>query len=336
MRPTFSFLAVGIDPFGCSIGPYRNHYISSHRPFFVVGEEGDGGGGDEGEGDTGYAPVELDDESVEPDATTGLRPKIKALGFKSGDQLVMLPGSKKPVKLSDLAEALSSKTKHDGGLKTMGEIATLLKKQQAGGGEGEKRVVKPAGGKVDSGDVQDAITKLEGMDLLDGKSAAAVMREFRDGTVTPLLKAVVAMAKEMKDLRGHVGNSLQRDGEANFSTEINGAIESLQLPRIGGKPIEGEDILKEITRDLYLSYSEEDQPKLKGETLHKLVKERVSAILKFAKAYQKSELEAGRLRMREQRFIKPGMGVAPNGKPRKVLSNKAAAEMLFAGSGDSA
>lgn len=318
------------------LGPYRNHYISSVRPLFDPDDEGGGGGGDEG--DSGYAPVELDDESAEPDATTGLRPKIKALGFKNGEQMVMLPGAKKPIALKDLADAYSARDRHTAGLKTMGEIAAALKKQQEqGGGAGEKRTVKAAGTeKLSKGEIKSAIDRLEDMDLLDGKSAAAAMREFSDGTVTPLIKAVVQMAKEMKEMKGSLGGFQQRDGEANFSTEISGAIESLKLPRVGGKPIEGEDILKEITRDLFFSYAEEDQPKLKGETLQKLVKERVTAILKFAKAYQKAELESGRLRMREQRFARPGAGVAPSGKPRKVLSNRAAAEMLFAGSGDNA
>lgn len=310
------------------VGPYRNHYISAMCPFF---EEPEAGAGDEG-GD--YGEVEIDDESQEPDATTGARPKIKVMGFKNPEARVMLPGMTKPISLKDLQGAFGQRTQYEAGMKTLGEIATLLKKD-GGKPQKQQQAVRPEG-KVTQTEAKNALERLESMDLLDGKTMAAALRDIETSTLTPLVKTVVAMAKELKEMRGHVGSFRQRDSETAFGGEIRSAISALKLPRDGDKPIEGEEILSEMVRDMFLSYDEEDQPKLTGEVLSKLVKSRHDSIMKYAKAYQKAELAAAQKRAREMRFPRPGGQVSANGKPKKVLTNRAAADLLFAGSGSEA
>lgn len=300
----------------------RNH---TTRPLFDEGE-GAGAGGGDGEGDgPGYSEADFD---TDEDAADGSgKVKAKGLNFKNENALVQLPGMKKPITVKELNAALASKGQYEGGLKTMGQIAEALKQQKGGGKPtGE---VKP---KVE-GEVRDIIQELEAKDLLDGKTAAAVLREMRDGTIQPILRAVIQMAKDMKELKGHVGGFRQAGAEADFSGEINGALSALKLPRDGDKAIEGEEILKELARDLYFSFDEQDQPKLRGDVFAKEVKGRFDAYRKFFRNYEKAELGAAQRRAKGAMFQRPGAGSSGNGKPVRRLSNKQVGDILFSGAG---
>ena len=303
----------------------RNHYM---RPLFD-GE--DGGVDDGGAGDGGGDGLGAGDGG----AGDGGTPQFKGHTFTDENAEVMLPGMKTAVKVKDLAQALNLRDQHGKGLETMGQIAKALKKNEGqqgnrGGQQRQQQQQTGDGGKTPPKSVLD---KLDAMDLLDGKSVATVLREYETGTVTPMMRALVAMHKEMTELKGHVTGMRGQGAEADFSSEIKSAITSLNLPRIDpNTPIEGEEILQEMVRDLYFSYDEADQPKLKGEVLQRVVKERMDAILKFAKNYQKAELATANKRMRDARFVRPGANSSGNGKGRKMLSNGQAAAALFAGS----
>jgi hypothetical protein len=316
-RPLGSPFGLGAVP----VGHLRNHYTNLFQPFRQIADGGDtGGGGDEG---PGYAEEEFVPDDAQPDATTGEKPKFKAVGFKSAEQYVRIPGVAKPVKLSELSAALSTRGQYEAGLKTMGTLAERLKGEKK---PQQQQQVKP------NAETKDVLDQMEAMDLLDGKTAAGVLRSFRDGTVTPMMQAMVKMAKQMQVLTNHMQGGQQRDVEANFDGEIDRAISSLKLPNPGGKGIEGSDIVKELTRDLVLSYDPQDLPRLKGEVLQGLVKDRITKILAFAKNYQKAELDSARERQRQMRFVRPGASgsVGGKGKPRMV-SNSEAASLLFAG-----
>lgn len=327
MRIQIRQLATSIDPFGCPIGPYRNHYTSSHRPLFELDDDLGGGGGDD---DPAYAETEYEDESAQPDETTGQRPKLKALGFKKDDQMVMLPGMKKPISVKELGASLGLRTQHQEGLKLMGKLAEAIK--NGGGTGGDKTKGRGEGDKaVTKSEAKDALAQLESMDLLDGKTMAGVLRNIETGTLTPLVQAVVSMAKELKAMKASVGSFHRRDTETEFDSEIKGAIGSLKLPRAGDKAIDGEDVLADIARDLFLSYDEEDQPKLRGQQFHQLVQTRVQSLRKFFRAYEKAELDAANVRARQRLFARPGAGTSANGKGKKMLKNSEAASLLFRG-----
>jgi hypothetical protein len=118
--------------------------------------------------------------------------------------------------------------------------------------------------------------------------------------------------------------------ERALSGDVNGAISFLKLPQMGGKAIPGQEILSEVMKDIYLSYDDEHQPHLKGETFHKIGKERFDKLASFFRNYEKATLEAARLRAKSRMFPR-GPSSSSNGQPRRVPTVRQVADMLFDG-----
>jgi len=288
----------------------RNHYM---RPQFD-GDD-DGGEGD-GAGDEGDGEGDGEDDG-EP---------FTGVDLKDENAVVRIPGQKKPVAVKDLVAALRARDTHTQGLQTMGQIAKALREAAAKKTETPK--VQPKAKTQPEGD-DDPITALEAKDILDGKTTAAVLRKMLSSQ-EPLVKLVGHMAKELKELRGHVGTFRGERAETILSSDLSAAVTALKLPTPGGKPVEGLDTLQEMARDLFYSYSDEDQPKLKGETFNKLFKTRFDQTRKFFRALEKAELDAAKERQRKRLFTRPGQGSTANGKPRRLLTNSETADILFA------
>lgn len=290
----------------------QNHTL---RPFY---DEGDGGGDGEGGGAEGDGGAEGGGD--------GGQQQMQAHEFKDLNGHVRLPGMKDPIAVKELAAALQSRSSYDAGLKTMGQIAELLNKQRQAA-----PAAKPGAGQQPTGQQKDALAALEQMEVLGGKDVATILRQIGDGTLTPMAKALIAMGERLKAVEGHVGGFRQADAEVGFNGEVGNAITALKLPQIDGKPIEGQDVLKDLVRDLFFSYDEDSQKQLRGDTLNKVVQERFNGYRTFFRNLEKATLEAARTRQRQRVFAKPGAGSSANGKPRKMMTNSDVAAALFGG-----
>lgn len=284
----------------------RNHYM---RPLFDEGEgageggEGDGDGDGEGGGGEAQAAWEAKDENA----------------------LIRIPGIDKPVKIADLKAAHSLRSQHEGSLKIMGEIAKALRAQHAGQ---PKPKAQPQPRREEN---TDPFSELETMDILDGKGLAAVLRKLNETGIAPVHKLLPALAKEIKELKQHVTGFRQDKAEQGFGGTISQVVGSLKLPKVGGKDIEGADVLNELARDFFFSYEDEDQAKLTPETFSKMFGDRFKSMRTFFRNYEKAELEAAKERGRRRIFARPGASASANGKPVKRLSNRDVASILFEG-----
>lgn len=303
----------------------RNHYM---RPHFDEGEGGDGMGGDGGDGGDGGG------------GDGGDGGEIQAHEFKDLKGYVKLPGYDKPLKLSDLDAALKGRTQYEGGLKVMGQLAAALRQEKEAAGKGGQQNRGGQGGQgggqrstpAQRQEAKDILAELEGQEILDGKSIAGVLRHIESNTITPLVQAVLAIGKQMNEMKGHVGRSVQREAEGDLGNDISRVVQALKLPTVGGMGVEGADIVNEMIRDFFFSYDDADQPKLRqGDTLQKLFSERFTKMRTFFRSLEKQELEAARERQRQQRFVRPGAGSSANGKPRRMLRNDEVAAALFQG-----
>lgn len=291
----------------------RNHYANRTYDELDGGSDGEGGGAEGGDG------------GGEPQAHE----------FKDENAFVRIPGMDKPIKVSDLKAAYSLQGQHQTALGVMGQIAAALK-ANAGNKPGQqagKQGQQPGqGGQPSKSSQQSAIEALESADIIDGKTAAQLMRNLETGTLAPMAKALISLSKQVEQLQGHVGRHVGSEVEGQFGNEIGSVVKALKLPDVPNG-IPGSDVVNEMIRDFYHSFDENSQKQLRGDTFAKEFKPRFDAARKFFRELEKAELTAAQTRAKQRIFAKPGAGSSTNGKAQKRLSNHDIAGVLFAGGG---
>lgn len=329
MRNSTGFAAVHFGPSLPGLWG-RNHYIGTcfHHPDDGGGNDA-AGGGDEGIGGDGN---DVGDDTGAGGGGGG----IQAHEFKDLTGHVRLPGFKDPVALKDVASALGSRTQYEGTIKVVGQLAKALQQQQQGQGQGGRQPQGQGGRQpqrqtAGQKEQVDALAQLESMELLDGKTVAGLLREIQTNTLNPMAQAILALGQQLKETRGHVSGFRQRDTESEISGEFKNVISSLKLPTVGGKGVEGADVINEMIRDFFFSFADEDHPHLKGEKLATLFGERFKAVRTMFRNLEKHELAAAQERQRNMRFPRQG-AVSGNGKRKKMMTNQELANAMFAGS----
>jgi len=302
--------------------------------------DGDGGGGVGGEGEgegegegAGAGEGEGEGEGTGGEGQGDNSPKArmaKALALKSDDDYVRVPGIKDPVRVGDLKQAYGLRTQNEQNIKVMGAVAQILRERQGQAPQKsrqqqQQRQQQEPRRRASDQD-QDPLAQIERMDVIDGKTVAAMFR----GLQAQLGKVLPTMGEGIKDVRTRLSHHDSARDEQAFMGEVSKAIDALKLPVLDGKRVEGSEILNDLARDLYLSYADEDQPRLLGEPLQKLVKARFDGLRKMFKALDKAELESAKLRQKQRLFSRKGQSTGANGKGR-LLTNRELADAAFAG-----
>lgn len=320
-------------------GIYRNHYTS---PFFETDGDGDEGGGDgDGDGDGGAASAAGGGNGDgDEDGDDG-----PAYVFKSEKQKFQFPGMPKPMTVAEYRKTVLDRSQYEGSVKAMSQLAKAIAGRAKGGQphgqqqpnqQGRQQPIQgqprqPQGG-IDS-----VLEALENdSNLLTGKQAAGIIRQYQEATVAPLTRAVLKMHEDLKGMRGHVTAHSSRQAEADFAGHVDRVIGGLGLPKLdGGKSIEGSDVLKDLIQDVFYAHNDQDHAALlQGDTLVKLAKARHDALRTYFRNFEKAQLDAARVRQRNKIFAKPGRGASPTGKGgiKRLPTASEMADHLFAGS----
>lgn len=285
------------------------------RPLFDPEDGGEGGeGGAGGEGG----------EGGEGGGFTGHT-------FADENATFMFPGSKTPISVKDAMAAIGARTQHEAGLKAMGEFAKLIREQNRQPQRQPQKEATPQRRASDK--TPDRFGELRTKELASGADIVSALENAENGTIQPILKILKAMAGELKELRSFHHSSRADREEAEFGVNVNAVLDALKLPRVGGKAIDGEDVLREMVRNHFFSYDDKAQESLKGDSA-RLAKEfgpHFEATRKFFRQLEKAEMEHKRQEIKKPLFARPGAGSTANGKSRKVLSNRDVARMAFHG-----
>lgn len=317
-------------PFGPSFG----HTLM--QPLRFPDEGGEGGeGGDGGEGGGGEGGDGGEGEGVQ------------AIDLKD-DATVKIGG--KTYKVADLSAAVSSKAAYDGTVRTVGEL--LKRSQGQGGGQGQGRGGQQqqrqggqgqGGGRGDGGqgggrltkqDAKDAISSLESMEILSGKDVASALREIETGVLSPVLKAMIGLGQKVQRLEQGMGRLDTERGSVEFDGDVEKAIKTLGLPQFKSA-VAGSEVLNDLARNLFLSYDDADQPRLRGEQFNKEFKAHFDGLRKYFRALETADVAHKREENKRRIFARPGQSSGTNGKKRQVLTNDQVADALFAGDGPS-
>ena len=166
----------------------------------------------------------------------------------------------------------------------------------------------------------DPLAGVRDLPIVDGKTLASL---YEQG-LGPIAQAIQLLQKqnstlgnELKQLKGGFGTIAKERNSQERSSRVTQAISSLGE---GFDP--KDDFLKDLALDLMDAWEFE-----KPEEFPAMLKDRVERSLKFAKAYQKAQLEASKKRI----FTRPGGNASPNGpaRPNQRLAPQQLADALF-------
>ena len=288
---------------------YRNHYMT---PLMYPDGDGGGGdmggaGGDSGGGDSGGG-IGGDGSGAPPITPYDL--KDDTASVKIGD---------KTYSRKQISEFASNNENYVTSTRIMAQIADALRKQRQQPQQAQRPQTQ-----TQQRQQQDVLAALEGMDLVDGKSIAQVLRQVHGTQLEPMAKAMAAIIRKVQTLEGGMGRIHGERRETDFSGDITRAIGGLKLEKA-----DGAEVLDEIARDLFLSYDDADHERLRGGEFDKILKARITSLRKFFRNYEKAELEAAQKRARSK-FVRQGGNTSANGKG-KLPTNRQMADALFDG-----
>ncbi len=169
----------------------------------------------------------------------------------------------------------------------------------------------------------DPFAGVRDLPIVDGKTLATLAENGFGQlaqAIQQLQKQNQTLGSELKQLKGGFGTIAKERNSQERTSRVSQAISSL------GEGFDPKDeFLKDLALDLMDAWEFE-----KPEEFPAMLKDRVERSLKFAKAYQKAQLEASKKRI----FTRPGGNASPNGpaRPNQRLAPMQLADALFASS----
>lgn len=250
----------------------------------------------------------------------------------TGDSMVDF-GDGKPVKWSEAQQSrYIPKEQYDRGVQFLTAEATKLEKawEKYRDGTGPK---PPAAAAAPKTDILDEIRDLA---VVDGATAAKLVRALREEGLGPLAQIVAQMHAKMTAMEGRLGSVGQVAGHLGEQSQAAGFEASITTALGALGPIKGlpdgvaldtaDPFLREAAKDLYLSH---DQKSWRAGEFEKMLRTRIEGAVALTRALDKKAVAAAG--EKRKKFFDPSRGGGrPSGEGAyKHLNGTAMAEALF-------
>lgn len=232
--------------------------------------------------------------------------------------MVILPGQTEAVRWGDHSGTVVPRSQLEGTQRILQGVAEAIRQQrelqsrqnqqrgQGGQGQGQGQRQQ-----------QDPFADLEAIDVPTGGHVAQALRQLNETQFSPLKTLITNMARKIQAMEGHVGRHSLQEAEGMLDSDIDTSVRGLKLPTLeNGAPVEGSDVLREMARDLFFSYRDEDRDRLRGAEFNKQLKARFDSTRKFFRALEKAELAAAQRQTRQNIFPGPGRRQQQQQTPR--------------------
>lgn len=223
--------------------------------------------------------------------------------------------------------------RYDKGFQLLLKEAQRIDQIARGGARGRQ----PAASAAD-----DPLADIRNMAVVDGPTAARLVTMLQQQGLGPIANVVAALQRQTQELRQSLQSVSQRFGSQDedaaargFETRLDDVLAKVEVKGLNGKLNPRSEPLRELARNLYLSY----QPSSwrTGE-FEKMLGEQLSAVVAYVREMDRTHVSESRENLRRN-FNPARGGASPSGDARfdwkqntpRAIAARAAAAGMFSG-----